>query len=274
MSNQNKGNINLPLVIIGLVLIVALGGGLWACNGSKSGTNTSPNGVKTNSTPKSGPTPLISNEMGAQPPNMLGSPNSSVTVEEFADFQCPTCGLKHPMMKELMSTYGTRVKFIFRDFPLAIPAHDKAYDAAVAAEAAGLQGRFWEMQNQLFTNQAAWTSNPDFRKVWEDYAAKIGLDVEKFKNDVAGLNAKARVDADLKRGRSLNVNSTPSIFVNGVLVQFEQMNIDAMRQIIDAELTKAPSTNQSAPNAPANTSGSNQSAPSSSSGAAPAEPKK
>jgi protein-disulfide isomerase len=198
--------------------------------------------------------------MGAQPPNMLGSPNSSVTVEEFADFQCPTCGVMHPKMKELNSIYGSRIKFIFRNYPLAIPAHDKAYDAAVAAEAAGLQGRFWDMQNLLFTNQAAWTSNPDYRKVWEGYASQIGLDIEKFKNDMAGLNAKSRVDADLQRGRALNISSTPSIFINGVSIPFEQMNIETLRQVIDAELQKGQSNQQgqttSAPttSAPAQTS--------------------
>jgi len=200
--------------------------------------------------------------LGAQPPNLLGSQVSPVTVEEFADFQCGACAATHPKVKEIISTYGSRIKFIFRNYPLQIPAHDKAYDAAVAAEAAGLQGRFWDMQNLLFTNQQVWTANPEYRKIWEDYAGKIGLDVEKFKNDIAGLNAKARVDADLARGRSLNVSSTPSIYVNGILIQNEQLNIDSMRQIIDGELEKTKSSNQ------------NQTAPSAPKNAAPAEPKK
>ncbi len=264
MSNGKSNNNNLPLVIIGLVLVVALAGGWWFYNKSKKPTT----GVANNSRPvntatKPVQTPIVSNVLGAQPPNLLGSPNALVTVEEFADFQCPTCGAKHPLMKEIISTYGSRIKFIFRNFPLQIPAHDKAYDAAVAAEAAGLQGsnKFWEMQNLLFTNQATWTANPDYRKVWEDYAGKIGLDVEKFKNDMAGLNAKARVDADLARGRALNVSSTPSIYVNGVIVQFEQMNIDAMRQIIDAELAKSQGNSQNPKSSSAPTN------------AAPAEPK-
>jgi protein-disulfide isomerase len=243
MSNENKGNINLPLVIIGLVLIVALAGGWWFYNQSKTPVKSNTN-VKSSANVKA-PTPAINAPIGAQPPNMLGSPNSSVTVEEFADFQCPTCGVMHPKMKEIIQTYGSRIKFIFRNFPLQIPAHDKAYDAAVAAEAAGLQERYWDMQNLLFTNQQAWSANPDYRKVWEEYAAKIGLDVEKFKNDIAGLNAKSRVDADLQRGRALNISSTPTIFVNGVSIPYEQMNVETMRQIIDAELAKAQNNNQS-----------------------------
>jgi protein-disulfide isomerase len=188
--------------------------------------------------------------IGAVPPNQQGSPTASVTVEEFADFQCPTCGAKHPLMKEIISAYGPRIRFIFRNYPLNIPAHDKAYEAATAAEAAGLQGRFWDMQNLLFTNQSTWSGNNDYRKIWEGYAAQLGLDVERFKNDTAGLNAKQRVDLDLARGRALNVNSTPSVFVNGVLVPFEQMTTEGLRQIIDGELAKAksaPQSNQSAP---------------------------
>ncbi len=262
MSNKNKGYINVPLVIIGLVLIVAVAGGFWFYNKSKTPVVKTSN---TNSKPvanRPAQTPIVSSVLGAQPPNLLGSPNASVTVEEFADFQCGACASVHPKMKEIISTYGSRIKFIFRNYPLQIPAHDKAYEAAVAAEAAGLQGKFWDMQNLLFTNQQVWTANPEYRKIWEEYASKIGLDVEKFKNDMAGLNAKARVDADMARGRALNVSSTPSIYVNGMLIQFEQLNIDTIRQIIDGELEKSKSNNQTptAPSAPTN--------------AAPAEPKK
>ncbi len=262
MSNKNKGNNNVPLVIIGLVLIVAVAGGLWFYNQSKPGPKNTNGNINKPATNKPAQTPVVSNVLGAQPPNLLGSPNASVTVEEFADFQCGACASVHPKMKEIVSTYGSRIKFIFRNYPLAIPAHDKAYEAAVAAEAAGLQGKYWDMQNLLFTNQQVWTLNPEYRKIWEEYAGKIGLDLEKFKNDMAGLNAKARVDADLARGRALNVSSTPSIYVNGVLVQSEQLNIDAMRQIIDGELAKAKTDNQ------------NPTAPSAPTNAAPAEPKK
>ena len=235
MSKGKNNNSGLPLIIIGLVLVVAVGGAWWLYN-----RNSTP-AKRTTANTSAAKTPAAVNVLGAQPPHLLGSPNASVTVEEFADFQCPTCGVKHPLMKELISIYGSRIKFIFRNYPLAIPAHDKAYDAAVAAEAAGLQGRFWDMQNLLFTNQQTWSSNPEYRKIWEGYASQLGLDVEKWKSDMAGLNAKSRVDADLQRGRALNINSTPSVFVNGMLIPFEQMTIEGMRAVIDGELQKAQS---------------------------------
>ncbi len=258
-KNNNNSNSSLPLIIIGLVLITALAGAWWLfnrnTNPNKTSTNTnSAASMTANRTPNS-----VSNPMGAQPPNLLGSPNASVTVEEFADFQCGACAAVHPRVKELTSLYGSRIKFIFRNYPLAIAAHDKAYNAAVAAEAAGMQGsnKFWEMQNLLFTNQQVWTANPDYRRIWEGYAAQIGLDVERFKNDMAGLSAKSRVDADMQRGRSLNLSSTPTIFVNGQSIPFEQMSVETMRQIIDAELLKAPATQQT----PAASGGASNTAP-------------
>jgi protein-disulfide isomerase len=182
---------------------------------------------------------------------VLGSPTASVTIEEFADFQCGTCAAKYPMTKDLIRDYGQRIKFIFRNYPLQIPAHDKAFDAAVAAEAAGMQGKFWDMENQLFSNQTNWSSASDFKQIWEDYASKIGLDVEKFKNDMAGMAAKERVGKDMERGRALGVNSTPTFFINGRQVDFQQVNPEGMKAIIDAELAKAASPNQNT-TAPAN----------------------
>lgn len=174
---------------------------------------------------------------GAQPPNMVGSPTATVTIEEFADFQCPTCAQVHTMMKNIQSTYGSRIKFIYRSFPLT-QIHKNAYDAAVAAEAAGQQGRFWDMQNQLYTSQPAWSNSTDARTVFAEYAGKIGLDVEKFKNDMLAMTTKSRVDADIARARGLGVNSTPTLYVNGKTVPFEQMKLETLRAIIDAELQK------------------------------------
>lgn len=172
MSKGKNNNSSLPLIIIGAVLIAALAGAWWLFN-RNANKSVSTNRAVNTSTAK---TPATTNVLGAQPPNLLGSPNATVTVEEFADFQCGACASVHPRMKELTALYGSRIKFIFRHYPLAIPAHDKAYNAAVATEAAGLQGsnKFWEMQNLLFTNQQVWTSNPDYRRIWEEYAAKSG----------------------------------------------------------------------------------------------------
>lgn len=246
MSNGKKNNANssLPLIIIGLVLIAALAGAWWLFNRNTNTGRTTTTSSPAASNAQRTPANSTNNPVGAQPPNLLGSPTATVTVEEFADFQCGACASVHPRVKELTSIYGSRIRFIFRNYPLAIAAHDKAYNAAVAAEAAGMQGKFWDMQNLLFTNQQVWTANPNYRQIWEGYAQQIGLDVEKFKADMAGLNAKSRVDADMQRGRSLNLSSTPTIFINGQSVPFDQMTVETLRQIIDAELLKAPAAQQ------------------------------
>lgn len=268
MKNEPKKSSSLPSIIIIGVLILAIGGAYYLYNSAKqkpNNTNTTANNSTAARTPTSTTAPL-----GAQPPNMLGSPTAVVTVEEFADFQCGACASVHPAMKELQGIYGSRIRFIFRHYPLSIPQHDKAYDAAVAAEAAGMQDRnkFWAMQDQLFTNQQTWTANPNYRELWAEYAQKIGLDVERFKSDMAGTAAKERVNQDLARGRGLNVDSTPTLLVNGKGIPLQSINIANLRQVIDAEIqnavkvqqtqqgantSKAPANGASGAAAPANT---------------------
>lgn len=241
MNNEvkanNAKNSSLPFAIIGLVLLAAIVGGWWFYNNS----NTPAARTATNTTGKpaqSAADKYAKASPGANPPNYLGAPNAAVTIEEFADFQCPTCAFMHPKIQELRAAYGDRVRIIFREFPLEIAAHDKAYDASVAAEAAALQGKFWDMQNLLFVNQKSWERASNYREIFQGYAQKIGLDVEKFNNDMMGIPAKNRVDADKQRGRSLGVGGTPTIYINGRMLEQHEMTAEAMRQIIDNELQK------------------------------------
>jgi protein-disulfide isomerase len=171
---------------------------------------------------------------GAVPPNSKGAPNALVTIEEFADFQCPTCGSMHPKVQEIRAAFGDRIRIIYRQFPLQM--HQYGYDAACAAEAAGLQGKFWDMQNKLFTNQAAWSNATDARKIFTDYATELGLDAAKFSDDMIGLAVKNRVDADLQRGRALGVSSTPTFYINN---RPYEGDLNSLRTAIDAELKKA-----------------------------------
>lgn len=237
MKPKNKAIIGSPILIF-FCAVIALT--IAACSSApnKNG-NTSVN-KNTSSIPPNAPP-------GADPPNMLGSKTAAVTLEEFADFQCPACGEKHPVMKQIQSIYGSRIKFIFRSFPL--PMHEKAYDAAVAAEAAGIQGKFWDMHNQLYTNQKTWSSDPNYKQVFADYAQKIGLDVDKFKDDMIGLQTKSRVQADVDRGRALSIGSTPTLFINGEAVPYPEMTVDSLRQVIDAKLQAAAASNKPAPSA-------------------------
>src|SRR5580765_3106641 len=255
MNNAKEKTSNTPILIIVGVLVLAALGGLWFYSSSKPSTNsnrasntaTAANAAKTSQIPANAP-------RGAEPPNQAGSPTAAVKLEEFADFQCPQCAAKHSVMNEIKSMYGTRISFIFRNYPLQIPAHDKSYDAAVAAEAAGMQGKFWDMQNLLFSNQQAWTAAPTFKQIWKDYAQKIGLNIEKWENDMAGIAAKTRVNADLERGKALGVNSTPTLYINNVNVDFNDMTVAGLKTLIDAEIQKTAPQKEAPPstaNAPA-----------------------
>jgi protein-disulfide isomerase len=247
--NNNK-NSNFLYVWLGLFLLVALlggcGGNANTNNGIKPNTNTGNNSNTVN---------YATAPAGASPAHFKGGQSAKVVIEEFADYQCPTCAAMHPTVQQIQAAYGDRVKIIFRNYPLT-QVHQKAYDAAVAAEAAGMQNKFWEMQNQLFTNQQFWATAGDHRKMFEDYAQKIGVpDIEKFRADMAGIAAKSRVDADLQRAMALKVGSTPTFYINGKALPYEETEFNRFRQAIDAELLKTQGENQSAPTAPvANTS--------------------
>jgi len=247
-SKGKEPRSNTPMLIIGAVLLGALIGGWYYYNNAKAKVPDPKTPVANTEKPK----PPVNAPAGATPPNLAGSATASVSLEEFADFQCGSCAVAHPTMNEIKSLYGSRIKFVFRNNPLAIPAHDKAYEASVAAEAAGLQGKFWDMQNLLFTNQQAWTAAPTFKEIWKGYAEKIGLDIPKWQTDMAGIAAKGRVDADLARGKALGVNSTPTLFVNGTQIPFQEMTVPKLKALIDAELQKA-NAPASAPPAAANT---------------------
>lgn len=236
-------------IVFGLLVLT------FACD-NKSNTSNTANNSRAGNGAAATPQVPTNAPIGAMPPNLLGSPTATVTVEEFADFQCPTCASVHTIMKNVQGAYGSRIKFVYRHFPLT-QIHKNAYDASVAAEAAGLQGKFWDMQNQIFANQTAWSNSSNVREIFEGYAQNIGLDVEKFKTDMLGIAAKSRVDADIQRGRALNVGSTPTIYVNGVSVPFPQMTLDGLKQIIDAELAKSGNQTQSAPVAPSSSAAAN-----------------
>jgi protein-disulfide isomerase len=258
MKNQPPPKSGAPLIIIGLVFLIVLIGGFYWYSTSRPSSTAGNNNRATANTPKQSAIPANAPQ-GATPPNMKGSPTAVVTIEEFADYQCPQCASVYKTMNTIHATYGSRVKFIYRNFPLT-QIHKNAYDASVAAEAAYLQdaNKFWDMQNQLFTNQAVWSNMPDPRPTFKEYAQKIGLDVVRWETDVAGMVAKNRVDADMQRGRALNITGTPSIFINGQLVQ--GFSFDILKQVIDLELQKGtpaaqnppPAQPASAPNANSN----------------------
>src|SRR6185312_10792608 len=130
--------------------------------------------------------------------------------------------------------FGDRLRVTFREFPLA--NHQRAIPAASAAEAAGLQNKFWEMHHMIYDHQNEWKLAFDVQPVFEGYAKRIGLDVERFKRDMNSDRVEQRIFMDGKRARSLGVNSTPTVFMNNREVPFQLLPPDTLRVLILDEL--------------------------------------
>ena len=168
--------------------------------------------------------------------HIRGNPDAPVTLEEFGDFQCPPCGKFSEFVEELLKEYNSRLRLVFRNFPLS--GHEHAREAALAAEAAGLQGKFWEMHDTLYREQETWTKAPNVRELFESYAGTIGLNVDQFKKDVDGDKARERVDSDRALADFLGVKATPTLFINNRPVDPKDKNPEGVRAAINAALNE------------------------------------
>jgi protein-disulfide isomerase len=164
----------------------------------------------------------------------FGPEDAKVTVVEFSDFQCPYCSRAATAVDQIKVKYGTRVRFVFRQFPL--PMHQNARGAAEAALAANAQGKFWEFHDKMFQNQ----SKLD-RADLEGFAKEAGLDVAAFKKALDSKTYAADVDADMKLGESVAVNGTPTMFINGARVQ-NPTSFEAISEQIEGALAGKPAT--------------------------------
>lgn len=145
--------------------------------------------------------------------HVRGPRTAPVTVEVYGDFQCPSCGHSAGIMKELETQYHDQLRVIFYEFPLAM--HNHAVEAAMAAEAAALQGKFWEMHDQLYQYQGVWTKTSNVGFFFDNYAEQIGLDVARFRADRKSPDVQQTVMAQGEAGVARGVKNTPTIFVNG-----------------------------------------------------------
>lgn len=142
---------------------------------------------------------------------------SKVTLVEFGDFQCPACGAEYPIVTQLLDSYKGKINFVFRNFPL--PQHQNAQAAAEVAEAAGAQGKFFEMYNLLYTNQSTWGETGNAMDYFTQYAKALKLDMNKFTIDVKSNKYQNKIQKDINDGYAVGVNATPTFFLNGVAIQ-------------------------------------------------------
>jgi len=225
----------LPFIIIVIVLGVALVSA-WALK--KRSTNTvTPVANNLNSTTPADPSAgVIIGVPGSEPAHTLGPATAPARLEEFGDFECPPCGAFNPILLQMHKEFGDKLQITFREFPL-VPAHQHAIAASSAAEAAGLQGKFWEMHDLLYENQKAWHEAFDVRPIFEGFAKQIGLDMNRYQHDLNSDRVAQRIFLDGKRAHSMGVKGTPTVFLNGREVPFESLPSEKLRVLINLELT-------------------------------------
>lgn len=174
----------------------------------------------------------------AQPTNHItGKADSKVNLTEYGDFQCPACKSYHPLLQELKSQYGDRVAFQFRHYPLT-QIHPNAFIGSRAAEAAGKQGKFFEMHDLLYENQESWSSGSNPQAALEGFAQQLGLNLDQFKADMNNAAVAASINADVKAGQSLGANSTPTFAINGRKLDQNPRSVDDFKKLLDEELAK------------------------------------
>lgn len=169
----------------------------------------------------------------------IGAGTTGVTLLEYGDFQCPGCAQYYSVLREVKDYYGDKITFQFRNFPLE-SIHKNARAAARAAEAANMQGKFWEMHNILFETQTQWQDTSDPINTFMGYAEKIGIEnLDKFKEDYKSSAVSSIITADLQAGREVGVESTPTFFIDGKkLDPSPSATPEAFIEIIDAQIAE------------------------------------
>ena len=208
MATNSSTNKITVWFIIGFLVLVAAGvviAGAYSGLSSSSSSSSTPAGFVATTVPA-----LTSADW------TTGNTSSTISFIEYGDYECPACGEYEPIIKQLIADYGNRVVFAFRNFPL-YTIHPNAGISAQAAEAAGLQGKYWEMNNLLYTKQNDWvTTDPTqvVAKYFNGYAQSLGLDVAKFDSDMGSTQVLEKIKNDVSTGDAASIDHTPTFFVN------------------------------------------------------------
>jgi len=168
--------------------------------------------------------------------HVRGSADARVTLTMYGDFQCPACMEEAEVIASAWRRIGDNVRLVFRHYPL--DTHPHAFKAAQYAEAAARQGRFWEMYNQLYGNQALWYSASDATLLFDGFAREIGLDLEQLKADAASPEVRQKIQADQRGGTRAGVRSTPTLFINGKLVPTPPRSALELEALVTRELRR------------------------------------
>lgn len=165
-----------------------------------------------------------------------GNSKAKVTLVEYADFQCPACAAYHPVVNQILDAYKDKIFYVYRMFPLE-QAHPNAVISAQAAYAAYRQGAFFKYDDALYGKQTEWADLQDPKTAFADYATLLKLDVNKFKTDMLSSETQKYVKDSENEALSEGINSTPTFFINGKMIQ-NPNNFDGFKALIDAALNQ------------------------------------
>jgi len=166
---------------------------------------------------------------------MKGNPDAKITIIQISDFQCPFCAKVEKTIDEIMRDYKGKVKLYWINYPL--PFHTLGKRAAIAALAAGEQGKFWEMHKMLMDVQGDWAyeKESEVDKKFIEYAAAAKFDVERFKKELENRNYEDLLETDKKKAVGMGINGTPTFLINGIKLEGAQP-YGEFKKVIEAEL--------------------------------------
>ena len=200
---------NKAFLIVILVTSVLLFGGIFLF--TKNGTTT-PSTTKVNEALLVPKDAIVTSGFvnGAYLP---ASSSATLTLVEFGDDECPACGVYNPFVKQLLTDFAGKINYVFRNYPL--PQHANAQVSSDAVEAAGLQGKYWQMHDRIYDTQGDWSNLTDPKDIFVGYAKDLGLNVNKFTTDLSSSKVKDLVQNDVNDGNTIGITETPTFFLNG-----------------------------------------------------------
>ena len=201
--------------IMAVITIVILGGILLAARGQSNSTSSTTTGTL----------PVVTDSDWSR-----GSKDAPNVLVEYADFQCPGCAIAEVTLEKLNAEHSDKVRIVFRHFPL--PQHANEDIMARASEAAGIQGKFWEMHDMIYAKQADWSNSSNPQPIVEGYAQTLGLDQAKFVSDLTSATVVNRIATNKQQAADLNLPGTPSFFLNGKSIQ-EPNSYDAWLKLLN-----------------------------------------
>jgi protein-disulfide isomerase len=210
-----------PVIIIILAVAVAAGAAVFLSRQSEEAAGSDAK-------------PLTADIKGGG--HFRGPETADVTLVEFGDYQCPSCGAYHPFVKEILNRYPKQVRLEFHHFPL-ISIHPNSMAASKAAEAAGEQGHYWEMHDALFEYQSQWAAAPDPKPIFAALANRIGINGTILVQTMDSPRLQERVLQDVQRGDQVTIQAVPTFFINGQQVHIK-LSVEDFVQVIEAHLRK------------------------------------